>query len=389
MIENQRAGRDVSHHSIVGSELVIAFPYYTRLHAALFLRWGLPVRAWVVQARRIVHRAVEPRHRRKEGKTPRRPWGWPSGLCCRGGAAPAHEESGGPALGSPPPPVPRQGAWPPPPSGAGAPATPAGGRQAGASDRPAPPCYGAPAPPGASRHPDPPRTAGGAAGGAHCREWTARKRRAANARRPSVSATAPRRPTLRPCQCRGGAWRVRPSFARRRGPAPGCRPPAAPACRPAPGRGTRVSSPPWRQAEPQGALTGGGPGRHHAPAPRPSPRPDPRRDGPRREIPGPRWAGPIGRPRRARCGPRLAAMGLCTWRRLIGPLARAGRRLLMAPRRGDGRDRHCPHHRLAGCRAPVGRGPRRASCRAVRVRPGGRRGHIPRASRRGPTGARA
>ena len=31
MIENQRAGRDVSHHSIVGSELVIAFPYYTRL----------------------------------------------------------------------------------------------------------------------------------------------------------------------------------------------------------------------------------------------------------------------------------------------------------------------------------------------------------------------
>ena len=31
MIENQRAGRDVSHHSIVGSAFVIALRYYTRL----------------------------------------------------------------------------------------------------------------------------------------------------------------------------------------------------------------------------------------------------------------------------------------------------------------------------------------------------------------------
>jgi hypothetical protein len=31
MIENQRAGRDMRHHSIVGSELVIALSYYTRL----------------------------------------------------------------------------------------------------------------------------------------------------------------------------------------------------------------------------------------------------------------------------------------------------------------------------------------------------------------------
>jgi hypothetical protein len=31
VIENQRAGRDVRHYSIVGSELVIALRYYTRL----------------------------------------------------------------------------------------------------------------------------------------------------------------------------------------------------------------------------------------------------------------------------------------------------------------------------------------------------------------------
>ena len=31
MIENQRAGRDMRHHSIVGAELVIALSYYTRL----------------------------------------------------------------------------------------------------------------------------------------------------------------------------------------------------------------------------------------------------------------------------------------------------------------------------------------------------------------------
>ena len=31
VIENQRAGRDVSHHSRVGSELVIALSYYTCL----------------------------------------------------------------------------------------------------------------------------------------------------------------------------------------------------------------------------------------------------------------------------------------------------------------------------------------------------------------------
>jgi len=30
VIENQRAGRDASHHSIVGSEFVIALRYYTR-----------------------------------------------------------------------------------------------------------------------------------------------------------------------------------------------------------------------------------------------------------------------------------------------------------------------------------------------------------------------
>jgi hypothetical protein len=31
VIENQRAGRDASHHSIVGSEFVMALRYYTRL----------------------------------------------------------------------------------------------------------------------------------------------------------------------------------------------------------------------------------------------------------------------------------------------------------------------------------------------------------------------
>ena len=31
VIEHQRAGRDGRHHAIVGAELVIAFPYYTRV----------------------------------------------------------------------------------------------------------------------------------------------------------------------------------------------------------------------------------------------------------------------------------------------------------------------------------------------------------------------
>src|SRR5712691_10558523 len=49
VIEDQRAGRDASHHSVVGSELVIAPLYYTLWGwggTALFLPWGLPVRAW-------------------------------------------------------------------------------------------------------------------------------------------------------------------------------------------------------------------------------------------------------------------------------------------------------------------------------------------------------
>src|SRR5438552_3534 len=53
VIEHQRAGRDASHQSFVGSELVIA-PLYCTLWwcdgTALFLQWGLPVRTWMVQA---------------------------------------------------------------------------------------------------------------------------------------------------------------------------------------------------------------------------------------------------------------------------------------------------------------------------------------------------
>ena len=48
VIENHVAGRDASHQSIVGSQLVIASLYYTLRECegtALFLRWGLPVRA--------------------------------------------------------------------------------------------------------------------------------------------------------------------------------------------------------------------------------------------------------------------------------------------------------------------------------------------------------
>jgi hypothetical protein len=46
VIENQRAGRDVSHHSLVGAELVIALPYSTHAcHAALFLQWGCDMKS--------------------------------------------------------------------------------------------------------------------------------------------------------------------------------------------------------------------------------------------------------------------------------------------------------------------------------------------------------
>ncbi len=51
--EDQRAGRDARHHSVVGSARVLA-PLSSTLWrwggTALFLPWGLPVRAWWVQA---------------------------------------------------------------------------------------------------------------------------------------------------------------------------------------------------------------------------------------------------------------------------------------------------------------------------------------------------
>ena len=53
MIENHVAGRDTSHQSIVGAQLVIAALYYTLGECegtALFLRWGLPARHGVLQA---------------------------------------------------------------------------------------------------------------------------------------------------------------------------------------------------------------------------------------------------------------------------------------------------------------------------------------------------
>src|SRR5262245_40669842 len=53
VVENQRSGRDASHQSFVGSELVIALRYCTLWwcdETALFLQWGLPARAWRVQA---------------------------------------------------------------------------------------------------------------------------------------------------------------------------------------------------------------------------------------------------------------------------------------------------------------------------------------------------
>jgi len=48
-------GGTYGHQSIVGSQLVIAPLYYTRWRCdgtALFLRWGLPVRAWGVASDR-------------------------------------------------------------------------------------------------------------------------------------------------------------------------------------------------------------------------------------------------------------------------------------------------------------------------------------------------
>jgi hypothetical protein len=48
VIENHVAARDEAHQRFVGSELVITLILYAM--AALFLLWGLPVRAWSVAA---------------------------------------------------------------------------------------------------------------------------------------------------------------------------------------------------------------------------------------------------------------------------------------------------------------------------------------------------
>ena len=53
VIEHHVAARDKSHQCFVGSELVIALRYYMLSRwdgTALFLPWGLPVRAWSVAA---------------------------------------------------------------------------------------------------------------------------------------------------------------------------------------------------------------------------------------------------------------------------------------------------------------------------------------------------
>ena len=78
--------------------------------------------------------------------------------------------------------------------------------------------------------------------GAHWLEGATRKRRPSLARRPSASSTALRRTTRCPCQCRGGAWRVRPGFASSRGHETCCCPHASSACRTAHVRGTSVRS---------------------------------------------------------------------------------------------------------------------------------------------------
>jgi hypothetical protein len=67
VIENQVAARDERHQCVVGSALGIALRYYILSWGdgtALFLRWGLPGRAWSVAADAL-QRPLRSRFRRR------------------------------------------------------------------------------------------------------------------------------------------------------------------------------------------------------------------------------------------------------------------------------------------------------------------------------------